>query len=182
MGRTNRQGIELIRGTETCELEAYPDPGSALHKACEHAGINPLRGGYRRLSGWEQYRGDPWTIGFGDTGPDVVPGLVITEDEAESRFVAKIDYFEGRVSELLEVEATGNQFSALVSFGYNAGCGPKGLGGSALLRKFNAGDVQGAAGQFPRWNRSGGRVMPGLVTRRAAERELFLTPGDGDPA
>ncbi|EPF81527.1 lysozyme, partial [Acinetobacter gyllenbergii] len=45
---------------------------------------------------------------------------------------------------------------------------------STLLKKLNAGDFMGAADQFPQWNKGGGKVMKGLVRRRAAERELFL--------
>jgi hypothetical protein len=72
------------------------------------------------------------------------------------------------------VPVTSNQFSALVSLAYNVGIGA--LRGSTLLRLLNARDYAGAANQFPRWNRGGGRVLPGLVKRRAAERDLFLTP------
>lgn len=188
--RTNEQGVTLIHGCESLELEAYPDPGSALYKACQRQRINPLRGGYRRLRGWESLDGGPWTIGYGDTGPDVVPGLVITAEEAEERFVRRLEgEFEPGVEQLLEVEVTENQFSALVSFAYNVGLGfpternPKGSGFyiSVLRHKLNAGDIEGAVSEFARWNRSGGRVMPGLVKRRQAEAELFLTP-DGDLA
>ena len=77
----------------------------------------------------------------------------------------------------LTVEIPGNAYSALVSFAYNV----RGWRGSTLLRLVNAGDMAGAAEQFDRWTLSGGRVMRGLVRRRAAERALFETPGDGDP-
>jgi lysozyme len=153
MYRTNLAGRQLIKDAESLRLKAYRCPAGR------------------------------WTIGYGDTGSDVVPGLVITKDEAEERFDRRLaEEFEPGVEQLLAVEVTGNQFSALVSFAYNAGLGEKGLGGSTLLRKLNAGDPDGAAEEFGRWTRSRGRVLPGLVTRRAAERELFLTPGDGDPA
>lgn len=74
------------------------------------------------------------------------------------------------------VAITDNQFAALVSFDFNCG----GLFGSTLCRKLNAGDVAGAAEEFGRWTK--GKVdgvivtLPGLVTRRAAERALFLQP------
>lgn len=151
MSKINAQGIALIKGFENLELEAYPDPGTG---------------------------GAPWTIGYGDTGPDVQPGLTITESEAEERLAAKLEHFENAVAEMLEVEPTGNQFSALVSFAYN--CGAHNLAGSTLLRLFNAGNTLAAANEFKRWARAGGRVLNGLVRRRDAERALFLTPGDGD--
>ena len=50
---------------------------------------------------------------------------------------------------------------------------------STLLRLLNAGDVAAAAGQFKRWNRGGDGVLPGLVRRRAAERDLFISQETG---
>jgi len=68
-----------------------------------------------------------------------------------------------------------NQYSALVSFAFNLGCGS--LQTSTLLKKLNAGDVVGASGEFGKWVYAGGVVMPGLVRRREAERKLFCTSG-----
>ncbi|NER83460.1 MAG: lysozyme, partial [Leptolyngbya sp. SIO1D8] len=47
--------------------------------------------------------------------------------------------------------------------------------GPSLLAKLNAGDYQGAANEFPRWVKAGGRVLQGLVRRRNAEQALFLS-------
>ncbi|MNC91260.1 Lysozyme RrrD [compost metagenome] len=58
-----------------------------------------------------------------------------------------------------------------MSFAYNVGIGN--LRSSTLLRKLNAGDAAGSALEFHRWNRSNGKVLPGLVRRRAAEALLF---------
>ena len=44
-----------------------------------------------------------------------------------------------------------------------------------MLRKLNAGDYKGAAAEFPRWNKAGGKVINGLVSRRKAERKVFLS-------
>lgn len=178
MARTNRKGIELIQSCESCELEAYPDPASALYRACRASRISPMNGGYRRLPGWEGLDGGPWTIAWGHTGQDVYPGLVINQGEADALLAADLEAFEAEVDARLEVDPTGNQFSALVCFAYNC----KGWQGSTLLRKFNAGDIGGAAAEFDRWTRAGGRVLRGLVRRREAECQLFLTPGDGNPA
>lgn len=65
------------------------------------------------------------------------------------------------------------QFSALVSFAFNVGCGA--LKRSTLLRKLNNNDVSGAANEFSRWNKGGGKVLNGLTRRRTAERELFCS-------
>ena len=61
------------------------------------------------------------------------------------------------------------QFDALVSFHYNTGA----IGRATLTRKHCAGDFEGAALEFARWNMAGGRVLKGLVNRRAAEAELY---------
>ena len=71
------------------------------------------------------------------------------------------------------VKLNQNQFDALVSFTYNLGAGA--LGSSTLLGKLNRGDFEGAADEFPKWNKAGGKVLNGLVKRRAAERSLFLS-------
>ena len=68
-----------------------------------------------------------------------------------------------------------NQYSALVSFTFNLGCGN--LQSSTLLRLLNAGDTAGAANEFPKWVYGGGVVLPGLVRRREAERQLFCSSG-----
>ena len=80
---------------------------------------------------------------------------------------------ERAVRHLVDVPLTQMQFDALASFVFNVG--PAAFGNSTLLRLLNAGDAAGAAGQFKRWNRGADGVLPGLVTRRAAERDLFLS-------
>lgn len=65
------------------------------------------------------------------------------------------------------------QFSALVSFTFNLGCGN--LKSSTLLKKLNRNDVTGAAAEFAKWNKNGGKVIPALTKRRAAERQLFCS-------
>jgi lysozyme len=64
------------------------------------------------------------------------------------------------------------QFDALVAFSFNCGLGA--LQASTLRRLYNAGDITGAAAEFPKWNKGGGRVLPGLTRRRLEERNLFL--------
>jgi hypothetical protein len=83
--------------------------------------------------------------------------------------------FEEVVSNLVKVELNSNQFSALVSFVYNIG--PSAFKESTLLRLLNSGDVEGAANQFKRWNKSGSKVLEGLVKRRNAEEKLFRESG-----
>jgi lysozyme len=160
--RINPAGLRIIQEFEGCRLEAYECLGS--------------------LSNREKGRPPFWTVGWGHTGPDVHEGLIITKERADELLVEDLRRFERDVESLVTNKAmTDNQFAALVSFAYNVGSDidkddlAEGLGDSSLLRKFNAGDMSGAADEFPKWNKSGGRVLPGLVRRRAAERLLFLS-------
>lgn len=118
-----------------------------------------------------------WTIGYGDTGPDVVKGLTITKGQAEERLRKRLVEFEGYVNRAVKVKLTQNQFDALVSLVYNIG--PTNFNSSTLLRKLNAGDYAGAADQFLVWNkgRVGGKlqVIDGLTNRRKKERQLFVS-------
>jgi lysozyme len=88
------------------------------------------------------------------------------------------DRFERAVDGLVRVSLTQGQFDALVSFAFNVGEGA--LAGSTLLRKLNRSDFGGAAAEFDRWTRAGGRVLPGLVRRRNAEEALFRAGSDRD--
>ncbi|EDH9820259.1 TPA_asm: lysozyme, partial [Salmonella enterica subsp. enterica serovar Typhimurium] len=81
--------------------------------------------------------------------------------------------YENDVSRLVKVKLTQGQFDALVSFAYNLGA--RTLSSSTLLRKLNSGDYAGAADEFLRWNKAGGKVLNGLTRRREAERALFLS-------
>lgn len=135
------EGLALIKRWEGLRLQAYLCP----------AGV--------------------WTIGYGHTGPDVTPGLVITEAYAEALLRQDLRTFEDGVSRLVTAPLTDNQFSALVSLAFNIGLGA--FARSTLLRKLNAGDYAGAQAQFHVWNKAGGKVLPGLVNRRAGEAALF---------
>lgn len=116
---------------------------------------------------------DIWTIGYGHTG-NVKEGDSITKEEAEALLDKDLQTFRNGVKRLVKVPLNENQFGALVSFAYNLGLGS--LQNSTLLKMLNAGDYTGAADQFLRWNKSGGKVLTGLVRRREAERAVFLTP------
>ncbi len=114
------------------------------------------------------------TIGYGHV---MVPGLdkftTITEDQADALLARDVALRSTWVPHFIQVPLNDNQFSALVSLVFNVGVEPLAHTLGMLL---NAADYDGAAEQFARWNRAGGRVMPGLVERRAAERELFEKP------
>ena len=110
------------------------------------------------------------TIGYGHTA-GVAMGQTITEQQADEYLRRDVRQFERAVERLVKVPLTQGKFDALVSFAFNLGAGA--LQSSTLLRLLNSGDYAGAAAQFGRWTKAGGRVLPGLVRRREAERRLF---------
>lgn len=137
--------VPLIQQFEGCKLTAYPDPGTG---------------------------GDPWTIGWGSTGPGIVKGLVWTQAQADERFRRDVAHFGNGVEAALDGAATTDgQLAAMTSLAYNIGLGA--FRKSTLLAKHRAGDHGGARAQFAVWNKAGGRVMNGLVRRRAAEAEIY---------
>lgn len=111
------------------------------------------------------------TIGYGHTR-GVEMGLTCTEAQADAWLLEDLQPAERGVRELVRVPLTQGQYDALVSFVFNLGVGA--FTGSRLLGLLNARDYVGAGGEFPRWVHAGKKVLPGLVTRRAAERDMFL--------
>lgn len=137
----------LVRKWEECRLAAYPDPATG---------------------------GAPWTIGYGATGPGIVKGVTWTQTQADQRLEQDVAKFVAGVSALLKRKPTDNQLGAMASLAYNIGLGN--FGKSTLLRLFNSGDIAGAAKQFAVWRMANGKVMQGLINRRADERKVFETP------
>jgi lysozyme len=130
-----------------------------------------------------------WTIGYGHAivvGKDFLRGKQnkakafslypggITLEEAETLLRADVMDKCRDVDSLVKVSLNDNQYAAVVSFTFNLGVGN--LKQSTLLKKLNAGDFAGAALEFAKWNKAGGRVLAGLTRRRAAEAELFRRP------
>lgn len=117
-----------------------------------------------------------WTIGFGSTrdvtGKPVCPTTpAVTEDQA--RLLARRD-LAGASKEVagdVKVDLTEPQKAALEDFIYNLGSGN--FRSSTLLRKLNAGDYEGAAAEFDKWDHANGVVLAGLLRRRQAETDLF---------
>ncbi|PAN73867.1 lysozyme [Enterobacter cloacae] len=145
--QTSEKGVALIKEFEGCKLTAYQDS----------VGV--------------------WTIGYGWTQPvdgkPIRAGMTIKQETAERLLKTGLVSYESDVSRLVKVSLTQGQFDALVSFTYNLGA--RSLSTSTLLRKLNAGDYAGAADEFLRWNKAGGKVLNGLTRRREAERALFLS-------
>lgn len=155
---TSPEGEALIHSFESCRLQAYKDPGSK--------------------------NGLPITIGWGSTsdehGRPIQLGEVWSRARADARFRQDLAKFENGVSLLLgDAPTTQNQFDALVSFAYNVGLDidddtkAEGLGDSTLLKRHLRSDYAGAKREFAKWNKNDGKVLRGLVRRRAAEAELY---------
>lgn len=147
--KTNPRGIDLIKSFESLRLKPYLCPSNIP------------------------------TIGWGATtysnGMKVqLTDAPITVQHAEDLLRHHLAKFEEAVSSAITSQINENQFSALVSFAYNVGQGA--FKTSTLVKLINKGDKQGAADQFLRWTKAGGKELPGLVKRRKAERDLFLLP------
>lgn len=112
------------------------------------------------------------TIGYGHI-KNVMMGDRITLEEAEYLLQEDVKDKAAGILPLLLVEVTQGMFDALVSFAFNLGV--RALKTSTLLRKVNDGDKIGASEEFGRWVHAGGQVLPGLVKRRRAESELFMS-------
>lgn len=114
------------------------------------------------------------TIGWGHTnahGRQFTQDDIWSQRDCDKALAEDLSGFERAVEKLVKVKLNQNQFDALVSFAYN--CGEGALAKSTLLRKLNAGDYDGAAREFGKWTKGGGRVLNGLVRRRNAEAKLF---------
>lgn len=117
--------------------------------------------------------GGIWTCGYGHTA-GVKDGDTCTKDQAQEWLAEDVQNAENAVNTYVTVPLTQNQFDALVSFTYNVGAGS--LQHSTLLKLLNAGENMGAASQFLAWNHINGQLSKGLMARRVAERNLFMTP------
>lgn len=114
-----------------------------------------------------------WTIGYGHTGPDVYEGLVWSQAQADKALRDRLstEFVPGVLSALTR-EALQHELDAMVDLAYNVGVDA--FRRSTLVKKFNAGNTQGAADEFLRWIYAGGKPMLGLRRRRTADRARFL--------
>lgn len=103
---------------------------------------------------------------MGDRLKDVAAAKKLLQQDLDN------EYIPG-VLKAVRVPLTQGQLDALVSLCYNIGVGA--IAKSTLVRKLNAGDINGASYEFLKWTRAGGRTLPGLTRRRVAERQLFIS-------
>jgi GH24 family phage-related lysozyme (muramidase) len=117
-----------------------------------------------------------WTIGIGHTAaagpPSPAPGMTITAKECDEIFRRDLVQYEDAVNKAVKVPLAQHQFDACVSFCYNIGTG--GFARSTVVKRINAGDMEGAAKAFMMW------VTPPEITgRRQSEVAQFKTPYPG---
>lgn len=117
-----------------------------------------------------------WTAGWGSTGADVIPGQPWTQEYADLRLRQEA---EEKVAGVLKLcpNLKGKQLCAIADFAYNCGLGA--LRSSTLRKRINANDTDGVVTELMKWTKGGGKVLKGLVKRRAAEAKLYFE-GEGE--
>lgn len=159
--KINQAGLDLIIKFEGSRKRPYMDPAGYWTIGVGHLITSekgrPLKGDKDRDVAKKMY----------PKGLDEATQERLLLTDLASTEVAVANIFKG-------ITLSRNQYSALVSFGFNVGAGN--LGRSTLAKKIKAGDFAGAADEFGRWNKAGrpAKVLSGLTRRREAERQLFL--------
>lgn len=160
-----KKALKLIQSFEglpdgnpkTVKLDPYLDPVGiwtiGWGHAMRDAEGNFLRGEANRQAATEMY-------------PDGITrreALTLLRDDVRSVVFA--------IRKAVTTKINENQMAALISFTFNVGIGN--LKSSTLLKHVNQGEFGSAAKEFAKWNKSGGKVLKGLIRRRKAESELF---------
>ena len=145
--KTPQSGLDIIKHYEGWSPTPYMDP----------VGIPTI--GYGSI--WDA-NGDRVTIAHPR----------ISKANGEALLARELAHVEQAIAKLILAPLNEHRFAALASFTYNLGSGR--LQSSTLRMLVNRGDYAGAADEFPKWRRAGGRIILGLVRRRADERELWL--------
>lgn len=166
-------------GSTTSINAASANPSAAPSGASSGKSSNNM---LNALKGWEGLRttaykcaAGVWTIGYGHTG-NVSPGQTISEAQAEQYLRQDLSSFENEVTSLAKnvgVKLTQGQYDALVSFSYN--CGGGALKKSGILEMLKGGNIDGAASKLKQYVHGGGKVLPGLVSRRETEASWLYT-------
>ena len=112
------------------------------------------------------------TVGFGHTGSDVIPGMVITQEEALNLLAQDLGAAYNGVKRLIKANLSDDQYMALIDFTFNLGSGT--LQRSTLRQRLNRGDID-CANEFLKYNKAGGKPLRGLTIRRQAEAGLWTS-------
>lgn len=141
-------GLAAVVSHEGLSYPAYPDPATG---------------------------GEPWTICYGHTGPEVKRGMVATQAQCDRWLAQDLKKAQDIVTSTVKVPLQQGELDAYTSFVFNVGGGN--WRSSTLLRLLNQGKRQEACDQLPRWSYANKREMKGLKTRRYAERTMCLSGG-----
>lgn len=142
---------------------------------CNQAGLALIKSFEKcSLFSYQDTRGI-WTIGWGHTGPAVMADQTCTQDEADAWLAQDLSVAEGTVNAHVTVGLNENQFSALCSFTFNVGSGN--FDHSTLLKEIDADNLDDVPNQLLLWDKNhDGTVNAGLLRRRIAEKQLWMTP------
>jgi lysozyme len=145
--KMSAEGKKVVKYFESLKLRAYPDPATG---------------------------GKPWTIGYGHTGPDVYQGLAISQTMAEKLLDLDLTEAEAAVNKYAH-NLTQGQFDALVDMVFNMGPGflkPDNINGDFddFIASGNTAEIRK---RIPQFRMAAGKVMKGLVRRRAADLALW---------
>ena len=145
-------------------------PDIAVDFIAEHEGV--------KLTAYQDSVG-VWTIGYGHTGPDVLPKLKITATAAKNYLRTDLQTAARRLAMLVKQEIidelTTHQYAALLSFVFNLGAGAK----WTIWKVLNARQFDRVPLEFAKFVNAGGKKLQGLVNRRAAETVLWSTAEPG---
>lgn len=128
-----------------------------------------------RLVAFKPTPTDPWTIGWGHT-KGVEEGQTCSQEQADQWLLDDVGDAENAVNQLVKGGLTQEEFDALVDFVFNVGVDA--FANSTMLRLLNEHDIDGAIGEFDKWDHAGGVEVAGLLRRRQAERALFTLGAD----
>lgn len=172
-----RMAKKFIRPAEELSLMAYPDPYSPMGKALENnrKALAYRQGKFAIPAEWSRLSPEPVTIGYGATFKGLKLGTVWTLEEAEADLDKQV---QARVEQVLKaapvlLKHSPEKLAACVSLQFNIGA--TAFSESTLVKLLNKEDMTGAANEFPRWNKAQGAVSNGLINRRKAERDLFIS-------
>lgn len=142
--------------------------GAAGAIAIAVAFIGPWEG--RELRAYRDIVGVP-TICYGETR-GVQMGDTATAEECTTMLAKGVAEFAAGIAPCLPATLPDKTRAAFISAAYNIGVGA--FCGSSMSKRAKAGDLPGACDALTMWNKAGGKVVKGLVNRRAAERALCL--------
>lgn len=123
-----------------------------------------------RLKAYRDIVGVP-TVCLGET-KGVKMGDVYTREQCETMFLKRLDEFAGKVEHCIKKPMSDKTLVAFTGLAYNIGSG--GFCKSTTVRLYNEGLYAEACRAMTRFNRAGGRVIAGLVSRRKREEAMCL--------